>query len=68
MTRNRTQKTRPGARVDGAGHETNPKVGGHSYRSYKGWSLQYVPYLELRPGSQFVTVQKLPVTALLNCR
>ena len=29
----------------------------------KGWSLQYAPYLELRPGSQFVTVQKLPVTA-----
>ena len=28
-----------------------------------GWSLQYAPYLELRPGSQSVTVQKLPVTA-----
>ena len=28
-----------------------------------GWSLQYAPHLELRPGLQPVPVQKLPVTA-----
>jgi len=32
-----------------------------------GWSLQYMTYLELRPGPQSVTVQKLSVTTWPHC-
>ena len=28
----------------------------------KGWSFQYAPYLELRLGSQSVTIRKLSMT------
>ena len=35
----------------------------------KRWSLLYAPFLQLRPGSQFVTIQTVsdPVSTLLNC-